>query len=98
MSAISSWGVIFPETLCTMRREKITNRKMLRTINPLLKQQEALRGVEEFRRARAFLWIWVIYIFLSPFYIFSSGTPQPADMVVFTGILAFFSYALLKPN
>ncbi len=55
-----------------------------------------MHPVSETRRVHSFLWIWVIYIFLSPFYIFQSGVPQPADIFIFTGILTLFSYAFLK--
>ena len=69
---------------------------MLVTTNPFLKHQQMVRDVTETRRSRLFLWVWIIYILLSPFYIFNSGVPQPADIFIFGGILCFFSYAFLK--
>jgi len=70
---------------------------MLATTNPFLHHQMVMQDVaSSARRSRAFLWVWVIYIFLSPFYVFQSGVPQPSDIFIFTGILAFFSYAFLR--
>lgn len=37
-----------------------------------------------------FLLILALYSFLSPFYVFTSGMPQPADMVLLVGVLGMF--------
>ncbi len=34
-----------------------------------------------------YLFLWTIFILLFPFYVFSSGLPQPADMVMSVGLL-----------
>lgn len=45
-----------------------------------------------------FIGIWALYIFLSPFYLFPSGLPQPADIMIFVGIMGLFSLNLLNYN
>lgn len=40
--------------------------------------------------------MWTIYLFLSPFYLFQSGYPQPADILIFLAICLYFALTLLN--
>ncbi len=71
---------------------------MLAVSKPFFKTVQFDKKSNDMSRSHFFLWIWIIYILLSPFYVFSSGVPQPADLVVFIGILLFFAYILSTYN
>lgn len=40
--------------------------------------------------------IWISYLFLAPFYIFTSGYPQPADFIIVLGLIPAFGMLLLQ--
>ncbi len=68
---------------------------MLQKNNPFLNTPQPLDEEALKKRSIGFLFFWVMYLLLSPFYIFNSGLPQPADILIFTGIIIFFSYRFL---
>ena len=69
---------------------------MLTTTNPFLKQQNTLLSNTEEKRGGIFIFIWVIYLLLSPLYLFPSGSPQISDLVIFSGIFLLFSLTYSK--
>ena len=51
-------------------------------------------GLEKLKKGDGFFLfggIWLLYFVLSPFYVFQSGLPQPADIIIFGGILVFLA-------
>ena len=43
-----------------------------------------------------YLAVWLIYLMLSPIYVFSKGLPQPADIIIMTGVLPALGIAFLS--
>lgn len=41
---------------------------------------------------------WILYLVLSPFYVFPKGRPQPADFILMLGMMPVLMTQFLKPN
>lgn len=73
-------------------RDPWQNQKMIRP--PILERYQ--NYMTEQKIPLFILTIWVLYLVLSPFYVFPKGRPQPADFILMMGIIPILSTMFLS--
>lgn len=69
---------------------------MITQTNPFLEKPQRFLAEPVEKKAGIFLFIWIIYLLLSPFYLFPSGSPQLSDLIIFIGVFLFFSFTSVR--